>query len=40
MTNQENNPPAGQMLLYSEGPMSINVRMEGETVWLTQRLLA
>jgi len=40
MTNQENNPPAGQMLLYSEGPMSINVRMEGETVWLTQRHLS
>ena len=39
-TNQESNPPKGQMILYSEGPTNINVRVEGETVWLTQAAMA
>ena len=38
--SQENNPPEGQIILYSEGQSNINVRVEGETVWLTQRLIA
>ena len=35
--NQESNPPGGQIILYSEGQTNINVRIEGETVWLTQK---
>jgi len=38
--SQENNPPEGQIILYAEGQSNINVRVEGETVWLTQRLIA
>ena len=40
MTNQDNIPPGGQIVLYSEGPTNINVRVEGETVWLTQKSLS
>jgi len=39
-TQPEISPPGGQILLYSEGQTNINVRIEGETVWLTQRSLA
>ena len=39
-TQPEIPPPGGQILLYSEGQANINVRIEGETVWLTQRSLA
>ena len=38
--NQDKNPPEGQIILYSEGQTNINVRIEGENVWLTQRLIA
>jgi len=38
--HQETDPPKGQMILYSEGPTNINVRVEGETVWLTQAAMA
>ncbi len=39
-TNPENNPPEGRIVLYSEGETNINVRVEGETVWLTQAAMA
>ncbi|MGL4594710.1 MAG: virulence RhuM family protein [Thermoguttaceae bacterium] len=32
--------PEGQILLFSEGEANINVRVEGETVWLTQAAMA
>ena len=38
-TLQESNPPEGKIILYSEGEANINVRVEGETVWLTQALM-
>ncbi len=34
------NPPPGQLLIYQDGGLSVQVRMDGQTVWLTQRLLA
>jgi hypothetical protein len=39
-TQSENVPPGGQILLYAEGQTNINVRIEGETVWLTQAAMA
>lgn len=33
-------PPSGQMLIYHDGATHLQVRLEGETVWLPQRLLA
>ena len=38
--NPENTPPGGQIILYSEGQTNIYVRVEGETVWLTQKHLS
>jgi len=38
--NHDNNPPDGRFLLYREGETQINVRIDSNTVWLTQRLLA
>lgn len=32
--------PSGQMLIYHDGATHLQVRLEGETVWLPQRLLA
>ena len=34
------NPPKGQVILHSEGQTNLNVRLEGEAVWLTQRHMA
>ena len=39
-THQESSPPEGKIILYSEGEANINVRVEGETVWLTQKSLS
>ncbi len=42
MSRQKNEPPKGDIIVYqpdSEGA-SIQVRLEGETVWLTQNLIA
>jgi hypothetical protein len=36
----ESHPPEGKIILYSEGQTNINVRVEGETVWLTQAAMA
>ena len=42
MDNNENNRPQGELLVYQgQGLASpVQVRLEGETVWLSQRLLA
>ena len=33
-------PPAGQILMYRDGSTQLQVRLDGQTVWLTQRLIA
>jgi hypothetical protein len=33
-------PAAGQMLLYRDGALNLQVRLDGETVWLTQLQMA
>lgn len=33
-------PPVGQILIYEDGGLNLQVRLDGQTVWLTQRLMA
>jgi len=33
-------PPEGQLLIYQDGSLRVQVRIDGKTVWLTQRLIA
>jgi len=33
-------PPGGQVLIYQDGATHLQVRLEGRTVWLSQRLIA
>jgi len=33
-------PPEGQILIYRDGALNLQVRIEGRTVWLPQRLIA
>lgn len=33
-------PPDGQILIYRDGSTNLRVRLDGQTVWLTQRLIA
>ena len=33
-------PPAGQMLIYQDGGLNVQVRLDGQTVWLTQAAIA
>jgi len=33
-------PPGGQILIYRDGALRLQVRLEGRTVWLSQRLIA
>lgn len=33
-------PPAGQILIYQDGATRLQVRLEGRSVWLSQRLIA
>ncbi|MCP9448029.1 MAG: virulence RhuM family protein [Nitrospira sp.] len=33
-------PPQGQLLIYQDGTLRVQVRIDGRTVWLTQRLMA
>ncbi len=33
-------PPEGQFLIYSDGGLNLQVRLDGQTVWLSQRLMA
>jgi hypothetical protein len=32
-------PPDGQILIYNDGGLNLQVRLDGQTVWLTQRLI-
>lgn len=36
----DNQPPAGQVLLYEDGSTNLRVLLDGNTVWLTQRQIA
>ena len=36
----DSTPPAGQILIYQDGGARLQVRLEGRTVWLSQRLIA
>ena len=39
--NQENTqPPGGQLLIYQDGGLNLQVRLDGQTVWLTQAAMA
>jgi hypothetical protein len=41
MANElERLPPDGQILIYQDGGLNLQVRLDGQTVWLTQRLIA
>jgi hypothetical protein len=33
-------PETGQILIYQDGGLNLQVRLEGQSVWLTQRLIA
>jgi hypothetical protein len=33
-------PPSGNMLIYQDGATRLQVRLDGQTVWLPQRLIA
>ena len=33
-------PPSGQLLIYRDGALNLQVRLDGQTVWLTQRVMA
>lgn len=33
-------PPGGQVLIYRDGALNLQVRLDGQTVWLTQRMIA
>lgn len=33
-------PPSGQILIYRDGPTQLQVRLDGQSVWLPQRLIA
>ena len=33
-------PPDGQILIFNDGPLNLQVRLDGQTVWLSQRLIA
>jgi len=33
-------PPGGQMLIYRDGSLNLQVRLDGQTVWLTQAAMA
>jgi hypothetical protein len=33
-------PPGGQVLIYKDGALNLQVRLDGQTVWLTQAAMA
>jgi hypothetical protein len=33
-------PPGGQVLIYQDGALNLQVRLDGRTVWLTQAAMA
>ena len=43
MTGRRSSQPApseGQVIIYRDGALRLQVRLDGETVWLTQRMIA
>lgn len=40
MTDDSLTPPTGQLVIYEDGATRLQVRIDGETVWLSQRLIA
>lgn len=40
MTDDSLTRPTGQLVIYEDGATRLQVRIDGETVWLTQRLIA
>ena len=40
MDSEAENPPDGQILIYHDGDLNLQVRLDGRTVWLPQRLIA
>lgn len=40
MKNSENQDAYGQLLIYNDGASKLQVRIDGQSVWLTQRLMA
>jgi hypothetical protein len=36
----EPQPPSGQLLIYQDGGSKLQVRLDGQTVWLTQAAMA
>jgi hypothetical protein len=36
----DDNTPQGQLLIYNDGALNLQVRLDGQTVWLTQAQLA
>lgn len=40
MPSDRPSPESGQILIYEDGATRLQVRLEGETVWLSQRLIA
>lgn len=40
MTEDSATPPLGQILIYRDNDLNLQVRLDGKTVWLTQRLIA
>lgn len=40
MGSPDPQPPSGQLLIYQEGALQLQVRLDGQTVWLTQAQMA
>jgi hypothetical protein len=40
MSDSESTPPGGQLLIYQDGGTKLQVRLDGQTVWLTQAAMA
>ncbi|MBX3146270.1 MAG: virulence RhuM family protein [Gemmatimonadales bacterium] len=40
MAGESEAPPPGQLVIYEDGATRLQVRIEGRTVWLSQRLIA
>ena len=40
MSENQSRPPEGRILIYEDGALNLQVRLDGETVWLPQRLIA
>ena len=40
MADNSDTPPSGQLVIYQDGATRLQVRIDGQTVWLSQRLIA